>query len=150
MSTGTIGTLAGRQSLGRTLAAIMISSTYVALDRKLAKIGTVAELLTAITLRNRVPGFQILDGNSKVQKARESTERRLDVLVMSKHPKGHEELGANASSVGNRMAHLANSRNDETLSNKLIKDDIRRSIHRKTTEDGLGDVANHRNLSIKV
>ena len=124
MSTGTIGTLAGRQSLGGTLATIMIFSTDAALDWELAKIGRMAELLAAITLRDDVLVFQVLDGNTEVQKAREGTERRLNVLVMSKHPKRHEVSGANAISSGNWTPHLANSRDDETLSRKLIKDDI--------------------------
>ena len=48
----------------------MIRSTDVALDWELARIGAMAELLTAITLRNGVPGFQIFYGDSKVEEAR--------------------------------------------------------------------------------
>ena len=73
MGTGTIRTLAGRDSLGGTLAAIVILSTDVALDRKLAKSSAMAEILTTITLRNSILGFQIFDGNPEVQEAREST-----------------------------------------------------------------------------
>ena len=119
-------------------------------DRKLAKSSTMAEFLTAKTLRSSILGFQILDGNTEVQEALESTESRLNILMMSEHPQRHKVPRTNTSIIGDRTPHLANSRDDETLSREGIKDFIRRSVHRETTEDRLGDIADHWIVSIKV
>ena len=110
----------------------MSFSTDVALDGELAKIGAMAELLTAITLRNGVLGFQIFYGDSEIEEAREGSERRLDVPVMCKHPKRHEVSGASSIRSGDWTPHLADSRNDETLSTKLIKDGIL-AIHKPSS-----------------
>ena len=56
-------------------------------------------------------------------------------MMMIEHPQRHEVPRTNTSSIDDRTPHLANSRDDETLSREGIKDFIRRSVHRETTED---------------
>ena len=120
MSTGTVRTLAGRKRSRGTLAAIVILSTNVALGRELEESGMMAELLAVKALGSRVLGLQIFHEDAKMQEAREGTERRLEIQMMSQHTKRHEVSGANARSVNDRSPHLANGRDDKALSRKFI------------------------------
>ena len=70
--------------------------------------------------------------------------------MMGQNPKGHEVSGANARSIGDRPPHLENGRDDKALSGKTIHDLVGGCVHRETTKNRLGDVTDHRVVSVEL
>ena len=67
--TGAIGTLSGRKSTRRALAAVMILGTEITPGRELTEGGVMAEVLTPEALRRNILGFQVLHDDTKMKKA---------------------------------------------------------------------------------
>ena len=145
--TRTIGALAGGKGTRRALAALVVRSTDVAFSRELAEIRMMPELLATKALGSGIFRLEILHHNPEVKQARKGTKRRFDIQVVGQNPERHKAPGASARIIGDRSPHLADGRDNKALLREPIHDVVGRSAHRKTTENGFRDIADHRIVS---
>ena len=125
------------------MTTVVTLSTNIAASGELAKGSMVTKILATEALRDGVLGLWSLKGHTEVEESSDSTKRLENVLVVSQNPERKEALGANPSAVDFGAPHLANGRNRNIPGSKFLKNSIRGSIRRKTTEDRLGDMTNH-------
>ena len=146
----TIGALTGGQGLRRTLTTVVTLSTDIAANGEFAKGSMVTKILATEALRDGVLGFRSFKGHSKVEETSNSTKRLEKILVVSQNPERKEAPGANPSAIDFSTPHLANGRNRKISGSKLLKNSVRGSVRRKTPEDRLGDMTNHRIVGIEL